>query len=154
MFSKNPSDCFVLRDQLISELPTDSRIVSITENPDEDLQKIYTDHDIITLHHSSDVSVEVLLKMATRYNPKYVVLDQLKGREAFDVLKLILIGYSVVTIVNADSAKQVFERVHNWINQNHNVNISESELAQYIGVGLEISSAQQIVEVVDFKDFK
>ena len=94
-------------------IPPDERILLI-----EDTSEIHMDHDNLVrfeARHAQSgvpaVSIRDLLKAALRHRPDRIILGEIRGGEAFDLLQLLNTGHSgSLSTVHATSARQALSR--------------------------------------------
>jgi pilus assembly protein CpaF len=94
-------------------IPPDERILLI-----EDTSEIHMDHDNLVRFEARQaqngvpaVSIRDLLKAALRHRPDRIILGEIRGGEAFDLLQLLNTGHSgSLSTVHATSARQALSR--------------------------------------------
>src|SRR5947199_3397780 len=94
-------------------IPSDERILLI-----EDTSEIKMDQDNLVRFEARQpqnglpaVSIRDLLKAALRHRPDRIILGEVRGAEAFDLLQLLNTGHSgSLSTVHATSAKQALAR--------------------------------------------
>jgi hypothetical protein len=94
-------------------IPADERILLI-----EDTSEIHMDHDNLVRFEARQgqnglpaVTIRDLLKAALRHRPDRLILGEIRGGEAFDLLQLLNTGHSgSLSTVHATSAKQALAR--------------------------------------------
>ena len=94
-------------------IPSDERILLI-----EDTSEIHMDQDNLVRFEARQpqnglpaVSIRDLLKAALRHRPDRIILGEIRGGEAFDLLQLLNTGHSgSLSTVHATSAKQALAR--------------------------------------------
>jgi pilus assembly protein CpaF len=94
-------------------IPADERILLI-----EDTSEIYMGHDNLVRFEARQeqnglpaVTIRDLLKAALRHRPDRLILGEIRGGEAFDLLQLLNTGHSgSLSTVHATSAKQALAR--------------------------------------------
>jgi pilus assembly protein CpaF len=94
-------------------IPPDERILLI-----EDTSAIHMDHDNLVRFEARqaqngipEVSIRDLLKAALRHRPDRIILGEIRGGEAFDLLQLLNTGHTgSLSTVHATSARQALSR--------------------------------------------
>jgi pilus assembly protein CpaF len=103
----------VLLNVLGKFIPSDERILLI-----EDTSEIYMSHDNLVRFEAREaqnglpaVTIRNLLKASLRHRPDRLILGEIRGGEAFDLLQLLSTGHSgSLSTVHATSAKQGLAR--------------------------------------------
>src|SRR5690348_12122427 len=101
-------------------IPSDERILLI-----EDTSEIQMDQDNLVRFEARQpqnglpaVSIRDLLKAALRHRPDRIILGEIRGGEAFDLLQLLNTGHSgSLSTVHANSARQALARFESCILQ-------------------------------------
>jgi Flp pilus assembly CpaF family ATPase len=94
-------------------IPQDERILLI-----EDTAEIHLDHDnLVRLearreqHGIPAIAIRDLLRAALRHRPDRIILGEIRGSEAFDLLQLLNTGHSgTLSTIHANSARQGLAR--------------------------------------------
>jgi len=102
-------------------VPSDERILLI-----EDTSEIQMDQDNLVRFEARQpqnglpaVSIRDLLKAALRHRPDRIILGEIRGGEAFDLLQLLNTGHSgSLSTVHATSARQALARFTSCVLQN------------------------------------
>jgi pilus assembly protein CpaF len=147
---------------LASEIPDEDRIVLI-----EDTAEIHlTKPNLVRFEArqpqpgSPGVTVRELLKATLRHRPDRIILGEIRGGEAFDLLQLLNTGHSgTISTVHANSAQQALARFANCVLQS-GIDLPYASINANIGDSLDLvvqlerkSGVRRVSEVLSVRGY-
>ncbi|WP_208443852.1 ATPase, T2SS/T4P/T4SS family, partial [Pantoea agglomerans] len=77
------------------------KIVLIEDTAETFLKEMFPDKDILSWLTSADVTITDLIKAALRNNPRWILVTETRGKEAYEMIQAVLSGHHVVTSLHA-----------------------------------------------------
>ena len=173
LFGRSGSGKTTLLNILATFIPNDQRVVIIEDTSEIQIQK----SDLVRFEARREqnglpaVTIRDLLKATLRHRPDRIILGEVRGAEAFDLLQLLNTGHSgTLSTIHANSAKQGLSRFTSCVLQSGvqlpyraiKTNISDSLHVlihierrpgrRFISEVLEINSYDPDADLFDFSE--
>ncbi len=100
-----------LLNALFSFLRPDARVVTIEETYELNTK---TQENCVRLETSSDMPMEELVKNALRMRPDMIIIGEVRGAEANDMITAMNIGKICMGTIHASSARDIINRLQNF----------------------------------------
>lgn len=137
------------------------KIVLIEDTAETFLKEMFPDKDILSWLTSADVTITDLVKAALRNNPRWILVSETRGQEAYEMIQAVLSGHHIVTSLHAINARAIPKRLINMAKMGYSVSEEalEGDIRRYFDFGVHIKRVEydnQIIryldEVVEFKE--
>lgn len=89
------------------------KIVLIEDTPETFLKEMFPDKDILSWLTSADITITDLVKAALRNNPRWILVSETRGQEAYEMIQAVLSGHHIVTSLHAINARAIPKRLIN-----------------------------------------
>lgn len=104
-----------LQKLLIKYINDTDKIVLIEDTLDTHLKEIYPKKDILSWK-TNDMTEKMidfddLIKASLRNNPDWILISEVRGSEAYSMLKSALSGHHIITTLHSNNAKNNIERL-------------------------------------------
>lgn len=86
------------------------KIITIEDVREMHLKKLYPEKDIYSWITNPSTSIATEVKASLRNNPKWIVVSETRGSEAYEMYQGLLTGHNIVTTLHAESAKKIPRR--------------------------------------------
>ncbi|EMF0203583.1 Flp pilus assembly complex ATPase component TadA, partial [Enterococcus hirae] len=130
----------------------------------EDVQEshikvLFPEKDIYSWIITPKESISDLVKACLRNNPKWILVSETRGSEAYEMLQAVLSGHFVVTTLHAVSAKAIPRRFVNMCASKFSINedIVSEDIYRYFDFGVHIKKTiidgkviRYLNEIVEF----
>ncbi|MDK8643835.1 ATPase, T2SS/T4P/T4SS family (plasmid) [Niallia taxi] len=139
------------------------KIVLIEDTPETFLKEMFPDKDILSWLTSADITITDLVKAALRNNPRWILVSETRGQEAYEMIQAVLSGHHIVTSLHAINARAIPKRLINMAKMGYTVSEEalEGDIRRYFDFGVHIKRVEyqnQIIryldEVVEFSEDK
>lgn len=131
-------------------IPNGERIITI-----EDVRELrLLQEHVVSLEtrnsNNSLVTVRDLVRNSLRMRPDRVIIGEVRGAEAFDLLQAMNTGFEgALTSLHANSAKDALGKLETMILMNHGMEISTNAIREYINDAVDL-----VVHISRMKDGK
>jgi pilus assembly protein CpaF len=88
----------------------DEKIITIEDVREMHLKELYPGKDVYSWVTSGSVSIADEVKASLRNNPKWIVVSETRGPEAYEMYQSVLTGHNIATTVHAESAAMIPHR--------------------------------------------
>ena len=126
---------------LIQAVPVTQKLIMIEDVEETHLKEIYPDKDIIDWITSESVTITDLIKASLRNNPKWIMVAEVRGQEAFEMIQAVLSGHMIITTVHAVDARAIPDRLINMAKQGPQQidgKTMKTEIFRYFNFGMHI----------------
>lgn len=126
---------------LIHAVPVTQKLIMIEDVEETHLKEIYPDKDIIDWITSESVTITDLIKASLRNNPKWIMVAEVRGQEAFEMIQAVLSGHMIITTVHAVDARAIPDRLINMAKQGPQQidgKTMKTEIFRYFNFGMHI----------------
>ncbi|SLM87090.1 MULTISPECIES: CpaF/VirB11 family protein [Vagococcus] len=144
---------------LLSFIDPIDRIVMIEDVQETHAQILFPDKDIFSWVTGNGLSISDLVSQSLRNEPRYIIVAETRDKEAYEMLKAILSGHSVITTLHAIDCRAIPRRFVNMCASGYDINEEsvESDINRYFDFGCHIKSVKvdgktirYLNEVVEF----
>jgi pilus assembly protein CpaF len=131
-------------------IPTDERIVTIEDAAELQLQQphvVRLETKPANIEGKGEITQRALLKNSLRMRPDRIILGEVRGSEALDMLQAMNTGHegSLATI-HANSPRDALSRLENMVGMS-NINMSPRSIRQQIAAAITI-----VIQIMRFSD--
>lgn len=129
-----------LQKLLASFVPFSQRIVIIEDVAETFLKDMFPDKDIFSWITSPTVTITHLVKAALRNNPRWILVSETRGQEAYEMIQAVLSGHSIITTLHAVNARAIPKRLINMAKMGYEFSEEglESDIRRYFDFGIHI----------------
>ncbi len=125
---------------LSSFIPFEQRIVLIEDVAETFLKTMFPEKDVYSWLTSPDVSITDLVKASLRNNPRWILVSETRGQEAYEMIQSVLSGHSIITTLHAVNARAIPTRLINMAKMGYEFSEEglESDIRRYFDFGVHI----------------
>ena len=98
-----------LLNAILGLLPDDKRVITIEDTLELNLKK---ESNWVRLKTTDDANLQVLIENSLRMRPDKIVVGEIRGREAIDMVIAMNIGIGVMGTVRANNTKDALAKLH------------------------------------------
>lgn len=155
-----------LQKLLVDFIPEHHNITLMEDTMDSHIKSLYPNKDIrswrIRKEENINVTFHDLIKSGLRNNPDWLIISEIRGGEAYEMLESALTNHSIITTLHASDAKSIPSRIMRMIGKVYQQNelllgkdISQLGFGIHMGMDYtkEGSIRRYIKEIVEFLDF-
>lgn len=136
-----------LQKMLVGFIPFEDRIVMIEDVAETHLPTLYPDKDIMSWvtkesenpRHS--ITITKLVKQALRNNPKWLIVAETRGEEAYEMFQGVKSDHSIITTLHSISNEAVPSRFIGMAKMGYEINeeSTERDFLRYMDIGVHIT---------------
>lgn len=150
-----------LQKLLSSFIPFKQRIILIEDVAETFLKEMYPEKDIYSWCTSPDVSITDLVKAALRNNPRWILISETRGQEAYEMIQAVLSGHHIITTLHSVNARAIPKRLVNMSKMGYSVSEEalEADIRRYFDFGVHINRVEYndhiiryLAEMVEFNE--
>ena len=136
---------------LVNFIPFQDRIIMIEDTAETHLPDLYPDKDIYSWLTTKDVSITDLVKQALRNNPKWLIVAETRGAEAYEMFQGVKSDHSIITTLHSISNEAVPSRFIGMAQIGYDLNeeTTERDFLRYMHIGVHLTK-----KVIDGKVFR
>lgn len=136
---------------LVGAIPFEDKIIMIEDVAETHLPQLYPRKDIyswittaggdVASTHQKGVTISDHIKNALRNNPKWLMISETRGAEAYEMFQAVLSGHNLITTLHAISNQAVPRRFVGMSSigyPNVNEELLEGDFLSYIHIGVHI----------------
>lgn len=97
------------------------KIITIEDVREMHLKKLYPKNDILSWVTSAGTTIADEVKASLRNNPRWVVVSETRGSEAYEMYQGLITGQNIVTTLHAESAAKITRRFISMCMGDYNV---------------------------------
>lgn len=86
------------------------KIITIEDVREMHLKKLYPEKDILSWVTSTETTIADEVKASLRNNPRWVVVSETRGSEAYEMYQGLITGQNIVTTLHAENASKIPRR--------------------------------------------
>lgn len=150
-----------LQKLLASFVPFKQRIILIEDVAETFLKEMFPDKDIFSWLTTPDTSITSLVKASLRNNPRWIIVSETRGQEAYEMIQAVLSGHHIITTLHAINARAIPKRLINMSKMGYEVSEEalEGDIRRYFDFGVHINRVdydnkviRYLSEVVEFNE--
>lgn len=129
-----------LQKMLASFVPFNQRVILIEDVAETFLKEMFADKDIYSWVTSPDVSITDLVKASLRNNPRWILVSETRGQEAYEMIQAVLSGHHIITTLHAINAGAIPTRLINMSKMGYTFDEHglEADILRYFDFGVHI----------------
>ncbi len=148
-----------LQKLLVSFIPFSQKIIMIEDVQESHVKDMFKDKDIYSWLTSDSKSITDLLADALRNNPRWIIIAETLGKEAYEMYQAVLSGHKIITTLHAINARAIPRRMVGMAKMGYSVSEKslEQDIRRYFDYGVHIervdyngSVVRYLAEVVEF----
>lgn len=126
---------------LVGFIPFQDRIIMIEDTAETHLPDLYPDKDIFSWLTTKDVSITDLVKQALRNNPKWLIVAETRGAEAYEMFQGVKSDHSIITTLHSISNEAVPSRFIGMAEMGYDLNeeTTERDFLRYMDIGVHLT---------------
>lgn len=130
-----------LQKLLVKFIPFQDRIIMIEDVNETHLPELYPDKDIFSWLTTKAVSITDLVKQALRNNPKWLIVAETRGAEAYEMFQGVKSDHSIITTLHSISNEAVPSRFIGMAEMGYELNeeTTERDFLRYMNIGVHIT---------------
>lgn len=132
---------------LVGYMPKSTKIILIEDLYETYIKELYPDLDIsvwVSFDNQKDIESEYqkLIKAALRNNPDWLMIAEVRGKEAKELYNAFTTGHPFITTIHAKSAKLSIKRFAKMMGEDTHNNDILLDLAEYISFSIHLKKEQ------------
>ena len=101
-----------LQKYLISFMNPYDRLILIEESYETHIKEIYPNLDVTSwLVNNNNDELPCLIRLALRNNPDWLIIAEIRGIEAYDMVQATMTGHSAITTIHSESCEYSLKRI-------------------------------------------
>ncbi|SOC32660.1 conserved protein of unknown function [Brochothrix thermosphacta] len=110
-----------LQKLLLSFVNNEDKIIMIEDVPETHAKKLFPEKDVFEWLTTPQRPIASLVKDALRNQPKFLIVSETRGSEAFEMLQAVLSGHYIITTLHSVSANASPRRFVNMCKSAYNI---------------------------------
>ncbi|MCX4088556.1 CpaF/VirB11 family protein [Enterococcus faecium] len=148
-----------LQKLLLSFIDNHDRMIMIEDVQETHAKELFPDKDIFSWITTPKKAISDLVKASLRNNPRWIIVSETRGSEAYEMLQAVLSGHYVVTTLHAINARAIPRRFVNMCASGFKINENavEEDINRYFDFGVHIKKTvvdgkviRYLNEIVEF----
>lgn len=148
-----------LQKLLLSFIDNHDRMIMIEDVQETHAKELFPEKDIFAWITTPKKAISDLVKACLRNNPRWIIVSETRGAEAYEMLQAILSGHHVITTLHAINARAIPRRFVNMCASGYNINETavEEDINRYFDFGVHIKKVviegkviRYLNEIVEF----
>lgn len=156
---------------LIGYIPDERKISLMEDTLDSHIKKIYPHKDINSWATSGEkgednyIGFPELIRSGLRNNPDWLMISEVRGAEAQDLLSAALTGHSIMTTLHATGADNIPSRLSNMVAMSGNSNYEalQLDIVSVLNLGMHLHRkvdpvsgriSREVREIYEYTSFK
>ena len=130
-----------LQKMLTGFIPFHDRIIMIEDTQETRLPELYPTKDIFSwLTVDGKITITDLLKQALRNDPKWIIVAETRGSEAYEMFQGVKSGHFIITTMHAISNEAVPSRFYGMASTEYSLNevTTERDFLNYMHIGIHL----------------
>ena len=127
---------------LVGFIPFQDRIIMVEDTNETHLPDLYPKKDIFSWLTNKDVTITDLVKQSLRNNPKWLIIAETRGAEAYEMFQGVKSDHSIITTLHAISNEAVPSRFVGMCKSGDfkvNEEALERDFLRYIDIGVHLT---------------
>lgn len=150
-----------LQKLLLSFIDNHDRMIMIEDVQETHAKKLFPDKDIYSWITTPKKSISDLVKACLRNNPRWIIVSETRGAEAYEMLQAVLSGHYVITTLHSANARAIPRRFVNMCSSGFTINENavEEDINRYFDFGVHIKKVvidgkviRYLNEIVEFSE--
>jgi len=148
-----------LQKLLLSFVQPRERIVMIEDTQETHAKELFPEKDIYSWLTGGRISISELVRASLRNNPKWIIVSETRGKEAYEMFQAVLSGHYIITTLHSVDARAIPRRFVNMCSTGYQINEKtvEEDIYRYFDFGIHIKTTnvngykhRYLSEVVEF----
>lgn len=149
-----------LQKLLISMIPFDQKICLIEDVLESHVKTLFPEKDVHSWITSGDLGISELIKAGLRNNPRWIIISETRGKEAYEMIQAVLSGHHIITTLHAVNGRAIPTRLVNMAKLGFSVDEEsfKTDINRYFDFGLHIKREtingkviRYLSEIVEFR---
>lgn len=121
---------------LSSFIPEDERVITVEDNYELQYSSIKPNADCVEIHVDNNFTYDMAIKAALRQNAKWLVVAEVRDKEAKSYLKQLSSGVNGITTLHTDDARNIPSRITNMIGETEGTQTYLEDAFTFLNVGI------------------
>lgn len=152
-----------LQKMMAGFIPFSQRVVLIEDVAETFLKEMFADKDIYSWITSPDVTITDLVKASLRNNPRWILVSETRGLEAYEMIQAVLSGHHIITTLHAVNAGAIPTRLINMAKMGYTFDEHglKQDILRYFDFGVHIirgeyngKTLRYLNELIYFDEFQ
>jgi len=141
-----------LQKLLLSFTNDREKIIMIEDVQESHVKTLFPEKDIYSWLTGKKVTISDLISTGLRNNPRWIVVSETRGKEAYEMLQAILSGHYIITTLHAVNAHAIPRRFVNMCSMGYKINeaIVQEDFGRYVDFGIHIEKVEIDGKVVRY----
>lgn len=129
-----------LQKLLLSFINSHDRIIMIEDVQETHAKELFPDKDIFSWLITPKKQVADLVKACLRNNPRWIIVSETRGSEAYEMLQAVLSGHFIITTLHAVNARAIPRRFAKMCSTGFSIDEAalEEDIYNYFDFGVHI----------------
>ncbi|AFU17058.1 type II/IV secretion system protein (plasmid) [Bacillus thuringiensis MC28] len=125
---------------LFSYIRFEHKAIMIEDVPETHVKKLFPDKDVFSWLTGHGVTVTDLIEAALRNNPRWIMISELRGKEAYEMIQAVFSGHHIVTSLHSVDAETSPKRLVNMSKMGYQFDEKslEEDILRYFNFGCHI----------------
>lgn len=150
-----------LQKLLISMIPFEQKICLIEDVLESHVKDLFPEKDVHSWITGGATSISDLIKAALRNNPRWIIISETRGEEAYEMIQAVLSGHHIITTLHAVNARAIPTRLVNMAKLGFPVDETsfKIDINKYFDFGLHIKREtvngrviRYLSEIIEFQE--
>lgn len=140
---------------LVGFIPFQDRIIMVEDTNETHLPKLYPKKDIMSWLTTDKISITDLVKQALRNNPKWLIIAETRGEEAYEMFQGVKSDHAIITTLHSISNEAVPSRFVGMCESGDfkvNEEALERDFLRYIHIGVHLTKKVINGKVIRYAD--
>lgn len=127
---------------LVGFIPFQDRIIMVEDTNETHLPTLYPDKDIMSWLTNADITITDLVKQSLRNNPKWLIVAETRGAEAYEMFQGVKSDHAIITTLHSISNEAVPSRFVGMCESGDfkvNEDNLERDFLRYIDIGVHLT---------------
>lgn len=148
-----------LQKLLMSFVNNQDKLIMIEDVSETHAKELFPEKDVYSWLTSEGTTISDLVKAGLRNNPRWIMVAETRGEEAYELIQSVLSGHKLITSLHAVSASAIPRRLVTMAKIGYDIveKDLEEDVRRYFDLGLLISRAEYngktvryLSEVIEF----
>lgn len=141
-----------LQKLLLSFIPKREKVLMIEDVRETHAKVLFQDQDIYSWVTNKKTSISSLVSASLRNNPKWIIVSESRGAEAYEMMQAILSGHQIITTLHAVNARAIPTRFTNMCAIGYDIDegMLLSDFHRYVEFGIHIERLDRGGQVIRY----